>query len=347
MRVAAIALSPGHNFFGHHGRPPGAHPMLPVSRVRCLAGRGLLGDRFLDYRPDYRGQVTFFAEETHAALCRELGHRPVSSALYRRNIVTRGADLAALIGREFTVQGVRFHGTGECQPCHWMDQAIGPGAEAWLRGRGGLRARILTDGELAVDDAPGAGLLLAGGASRRMGRDKASLTFGGRPLADHQAATLAASGAWPLLYACRPEDAHHPPGLRVIRDEFPGAGPLAAMVRAWREEPAAVLTVLAVDVPLVPADLLAELAGTARREGMSILPVREGRPEPLVAAWHRSALPALEAAAARKGSFQEVVVELVAGGRARLHSLDPAGASLLANVNTPSEFARLAAPAAG
>ena len=95
------------------------------------------------------------------------------------------------------------------------------------------------------------------------------------------------------------------------------------------------------------ADLLAELSATARREGMSILPVREGRPEPLVAAWHRSALPALEAAAARNGSFQEVVVELVAGGRARLHSLDPAGASLLANVNTPSDFARLAAPAAG
>ena len=59
--------------------------------------------------------------------------------------------------------------------------------------------------------------------------------------------------------------------------------------------------------------------------------------------WYRRS----EAAAARNGSFQEVVVELVAGGRARLHSLDPAGASLLANVNTPSDFARLAAPAAG
>jgi len=36
----------------------------------------------------------------------------------------------------------------ECKPCYWMDFAIGPGAEAWLQGRAGLRARILTDGVL-------------------------------------------------------------------------------------------------------------------------------------------------------------------------------------------------------
>ncbi len=44
---------------------------------------------------------------------------------------------------------VRFFGTEECRPCYWMDGALGPGAHAWLRGRGGLRARILSDGWLA------------------------------------------------------------------------------------------------------------------------------------------------------------------------------------------------------
>jgi hypothetical protein len=46
------------------------------------------------------------------------------------------------------VQGVRFFGSAECRPCYWMNQAIGPGAEEFLRGQGGLRARILTDGIL-------------------------------------------------------------------------------------------------------------------------------------------------------------------------------------------------------
>jgi MOSC domain-containing protein YiiM len=49
------------------------------------------------------------------------------------------------------VQGVAFIGTGECRPCYWMDQALAPGAEAALRGRGGLRAQILTNGRLRVD----------------------------------------------------------------------------------------------------------------------------------------------------------------------------------------------------
>ena len=46
------------------------------------------------------------------------------------------------------MQGVRFHGTQECKPCYWMDRAIAPGAEKFLKGRGGLRARILSDGTL-------------------------------------------------------------------------------------------------------------------------------------------------------------------------------------------------------
>jgi MOSC domain-containing protein YiiM len=59
-------------------------------------------------------------------------------------------ELNEFIGREFEIQGVRFFGTEECRPCYWMDQAFAPGAEAAMKGRGGLRARILTDGTLRV-----------------------------------------------------------------------------------------------------------------------------------------------------------------------------------------------------
>jgi MOSC domain-containing protein YiiM len=148
--IVGLFLSPGHNYFGHHGRPPGEHPLLALPALHCLAGRGIEGDRFLDHQPDYRGQITFFAWETYADLCRLLRIPPSerSPGVFRRNVVTRGLDLPSLIGAEFEIQGVRFAGVGECKPCYWMDRAFAPGAEAALQGKGGLRARILTDGFL-------------------------------------------------------------------------------------------------------------------------------------------------------------------------------------------------------
>lgn len=151
MKIVALYISAGHNFFGRHGKPAGEHPMQEVPAVECLPGRGLAGDRFLDYKGDYAGQITFFAGEVYDEIRRALSQPERPAAVFRRNVLTRGADLNALIGREFEVQGVRFIGTRECSPCYWMDQAFAPGAEAWLKGRGGLRARILSPGWLKVD----------------------------------------------------------------------------------------------------------------------------------------------------------------------------------------------------
>jgi MOSC domain-containing protein YiiM len=151
MKIAALYLSPGHNYFGRHGQAPGEHPLLAVPAVECVAGRGLVGDRFLDYKDDYAGQITFFAGEVYDEIRRALNQPDRPAAVFRRNVLTRGVDLNALIGQEFEVQGVRFIGTRECSPCYWMDQAFAPGAEAWLKGRGGLRARILSSGRLKVD----------------------------------------------------------------------------------------------------------------------------------------------------------------------------------------------------
>ena len=46
------------------------------------------------------------------------------------------------------MQGVRFLGMEECRPCYWMDGAFAPGAQEFLKGRGGLRAKILATGQL-------------------------------------------------------------------------------------------------------------------------------------------------------------------------------------------------------
>lgn len=151
MRVERLFISPGHNFFGHHGQPAGEHPVVEVDQVECVAGRGLFGDRFFDFQQDYKGQVTFFSSEVFETVCAALEVKDKSPGVVRRNIITAGVDLNTLIGERFEVQGVGFEGVCECRPCHWMNTAIAPGAEAALRGRGGLRARILSDGILRRD----------------------------------------------------------------------------------------------------------------------------------------------------------------------------------------------------
>lgn len=151
VKVRQLYISPGHNFLGHHDAPPGNYPTVEVSEIECVAGRGIRGDRFFDFKPDYKGQVTFFSWETFSALCAELKLTGKSPGVSRRNIVVEGADLNALIGQEFELQGVKFRGMAHCAPCHWMDHAFASGAEHFLQNRGGLRAQILTDGTLRVE----------------------------------------------------------------------------------------------------------------------------------------------------------------------------------------------------
>ena len=124
IRIRHLYLSPGHNYFGHHGQAAGTHPMLEEAEVSCRAGRGLEGDRFLDYKANYKGQITFFAWEEYLRLCQLFGVDDKSPSVFRRNVVTEGTDLNALIGREFELQGVRFAGVAECTPCYWMDEAF-------------------------------------------------------------------------------------------------------------------------------------------------------------------------------------------------------------------------------
>ncbi|MGA8658149.1 MAG: MOSC domain-containing protein [Chthoniobacterales bacterium] len=150
LAIRHLFISPGHNFVGHHGRPPASHPIEEVSQIRCLAGRGIQGDRYLDYKDKYKGQITFFEEEVYDDLCSRFAIWDRGPEVFRRNVITRGLRLNDLIGKDFEVQGVSFSGTEECRPCYWMDRAFVRGAEAALKGRGGLRATILSDGILAV-----------------------------------------------------------------------------------------------------------------------------------------------------------------------------------------------------
>jgi MOSC domain-containing protein YiiM len=121
--------------------------MIEVPVIDCVAGRGIRGDRYFEFKDDYKGQITFFSLDVFEELCAALGLHDTSPAAARRNVITRGVNLNEFIGKEFEIQGVRFCGTQECAPCYWMDGAFAPGAKDFLKGRGGLRAKILTSGQ--------------------------------------------------------------------------------------------------------------------------------------------------------------------------------------------------------
>lgn len=148
MVIRRLYISPAQDFFGHHARPAGDEAAVEVPSITCRAGLGITGDRFFGYRPDYKGQMTFFAWEVYEQAKRHFALPALAPSAFRRNVLVEGIDLNSLFGTEFSIGGVEFLGTEESRPCYWMDNAIAPGAEAWLRGNCGLRVRILSDGEL-------------------------------------------------------------------------------------------------------------------------------------------------------------------------------------------------------
>ncbi len=144
-----LYTSPGHNYFGHHGESAGEHPIVEHDILALLAGRGIEGDRFLDFKDDYKGQITFIDFAVVKAVQFHAMNPELPASSFRRNVVVEGLDLNLLIGKRFRLDGLLLEGTQECSPCYWMDEACGtPGTEKLMKNRGGLRCRILESGTL-------------------------------------------------------------------------------------------------------------------------------------------------------------------------------------------------------
>ena len=152
VTIHHIFISPGHNYFGRPKDGPGEHRTLDVAQVEAVAGQGLAGDRYFGVPAHYDAQITFVAWEVFAALQAEFGRADWSPVLMRRNVVIEGVPLNQLIGQPFTLDfgghAVEFLGAKHCAPCAWMDAMLAPGAQKFLRGRGGLRVRIVRGGML-------------------------------------------------------------------------------------------------------------------------------------------------------------------------------------------------------
>jgi MOSC domain-containing protein YiiM len=132
-------------------RPARDVPMTEVARADAIAGAGLVGDRY-NSGSGKRG-ITLIQAEHLPVIASLSGHGSVAPALLRRNVVVSGIPLVALKGRRFRIGQALFEGTDDCDPCSRMEAALGPGGYNAMRGHGGLCARILEAGPIAVGDA--------------------------------------------------------------------------------------------------------------------------------------------------------------------------------------------------
>ncbi|MCW2966868.1 MAG: domain containing protein [Solirubrobacteraceae bacterium] len=127
----------------------------PVERVQALEGLGLQGDRY------FNGEGTFFEDgksgqaltlieaEALEGLQSDTGIA-LTAEEAGRNVVTRGVDLNALVGRRFRIGDIECRGDRLCDPCATLARRTDPGVLRGLAGRGGLRADILHGGELVT-----------------------------------------------------------------------------------------------------------------------------------------------------------------------------------------------------
>jgi molybdopterin-guanine dinucleotide biosynthesis protein A len=157
-----------------------------------------------------------------------------------------------------------------------------------------------------ADEPPLSGLLLAGGASSRMGRDKASLSVDGEPLAARVARVLGTVCA-EVLVASGDGVRLAWLGLPQVADEPPGRGPLGGIVAGLGRASNELVAVVAVDMPFASGPVLELLARTWKGEP-AVVPVTERGPEPLHAVYARSARQAFAARpAAGTGSVREAL----------------------------------------
>jgi MOSC domain-containing protein YiiM len=130
-------------------------PMRRVTTARAIPGRGLEGDRYAERAGTFTPRngegvghdLTLIEAEALDEL-RLAGGRRLGYAEARRNIVTRGVDLNALVGRRFKVGEVECIGRRLCEPCAHLERLTQAGVLRGLIHRGGLRADILTEGAI-------------------------------------------------------------------------------------------------------------------------------------------------------------------------------------------------------
>lgn len=132
-------------------RPASREPMTVLASVDAVAGRGLAGDRTAEKsRPGNARQVSLIQAEHLQVVAKLLQRADLDPALIRRNIVVSGINLVSLKGHRFRIGDALFEMTGECHPCSLMETHLGAGGYNAMRGHGGITARVIESGVVAV-----------------------------------------------------------------------------------------------------------------------------------------------------------------------------------------------------
>lgn len=180
-------------------------------------------------------------------------------------------------------------------------------------------------------------VLLAGGRSSRMGRDKATLSFRGATLLAWQVNKLRGLGMEDIMLSgCR----QGTPGTRLIPDDYPNRGPLGGMHACLRRAVHPDCLVLSVDAPLVPPQALTGLAEAHRASGAAVTLLRHGgKWEPLMGIYRRELFQLMEPLLQGENTAVRRLLD-----ETGFEALDWTGdEDLLLNCNTPEDYRRLQA----
>ncbi|MDA8679873.1 MOSC domain-containing protein [Luminiphilus sp.] len=154
--------NPLNAYLGHLGaatiewigvRPRRREPLVAVSGAEAVAEMGLRGDHRMGKTPGSGRQVTLISREFVAQIEQHLGKSGLDPALLRRNIVVSGINLNALRRQQFWLGGALFEATQLCHPCARMEAELGPGGVVAMMGYGGLCAKVLQTGQIAIGDS--------------------------------------------------------------------------------------------------------------------------------------------------------------------------------------------------
>jgi molybdopterin-guanine dinucleotide biosynthesis protein A len=193
-------------------------------------------------------------------------------------------------------------------------------------------------GKTSTSEMTFSAVLLAGGESRRMRRDKAAVLFQDEPLWRRQLRVLRDLAPEKVYVSARTESSWLPGDTELLLDQPPSRGPLSGLTKALTQMQTSHLMVLAVDMPFVRREQLRLLCGLVT-EGCGIVPIIGERAEPLAAIYPREAAPEFVAALAGSDfSLQRLIGKLVAEGKMRTFPVPAEDEHLYLSVNEPNDL---------
>ena len=148
VELHSIFSSPAHNYFTRKKFEMGTAITQEHTSITLAQERGIQDDRF----EFSKYPITFFSLEVAQEVCKTL-EIECDLKLFRRNIIISGVHLNSLIGKRFSIGDVVFEGLAHCNPCPWMNVAMKKGAYSLMKGRGGLRAKVINGGILSCGEA--------------------------------------------------------------------------------------------------------------------------------------------------------------------------------------------------